>query len=154
MVEEHLYWVLVYQRWQDDRGWSIYQPFVMDLIAALGFPRFLCRLVSLESRRIMRAELRGQGMGRHTADEVTTMGLRIIDSLGQLFRAPFFLGDRVCSLDATVYAFLQSIAGAPFEGPLKDHLCQVRKLRAYCDHMGALYFGAQVKTPLNRVSNG
>lgn len=142
MVEEHLYWILVYQRWQDDRGWRIYQPFVMDLIAALGFPRFLCRLVSLESRRIMRAELHGQGMGRHNADDVASAGVRIIDSLEQLFRGSFFMGERLCSLDATVYSFLESILGAPFESPLKERLCQTRRLRAYCEQMRARYFAA------------
>jgi hypothetical protein len=103
--------------------------------------RAIVRVIRLQ----MLKALNGQGMGRHTPDEVEEIGKRIVDSVGQLCEGPFFFGDQPSSLDATVYAFLQSVISAPFEGPLKEHLCSNQKLRRYCEHVAdACAVGASV----------
>lgn len=61
--------------------------------------------------------------------------MRLFESLAELCEGPFFFGARPSSLDATVHAFLQSFAGVPFEGALKDFVCTNEKLRSYCEHV-------------------
>jgi glutathione S-transferase len=63
------------------------------------------------------------------------IGMRLLETLAELCEGPFFFGARPSTLDATVYAFLQSLAGVPFEGPLKDYVCTNEKLRGYREHV-------------------
>jgi glutathione S-transferase len=135
MLEEQLYFVVAYQRWQEDRGWEVYKPTFRELGAQLGIPAFLFGIVLPQVRRQTVASLRGQGMGRHTPDEVTAIGKRILTSISTLCVGPYFFGKQPCTLDATVYAFVQSILGAPFEGPLKEQLRADEKLVRYCEHV-------------------
>jgi glutathione S-transferase len=79
--------------------------------------------------------LDSQGLGRHKPDEVVAIGTRLFAALAELCEGPFFFGTRPSTLDATVYAFLQSFAGVPFEGPLKDYVCTNEKLRSYREHV-------------------
>ena len=63
------------------------------------------------------------------------MGKRILESVSELCDGPFFFGEQPSTLDATVYAFVASIAGAPFEGPLKEYVRSDPKLSRYCAHV-------------------
>jgi glutathione S-transferase len=135
MLEEQLYFVIVYLRWRDADAWKIYQPVFFDLIAKLCVPTAVRRLVVPQIRNQMLAALRGQGMGRHTPEEFTDLGKRTIDAVSTLCIGPFFFGAKPSTLDATVYAFIESIRSAPFEGPLVEHLRADQKLRDYCEHM-------------------
>src|SRR5262245_21254677 len=45
LFEEHLYFVAVYQRWQEDRGWALYKPVFVELAGQLGVPRPLHALL-------------------------------------------------------------------------------------------------------------
>lgn len=140
MVEEQLYFVVVYERWKPDSAWATYRPVFVNLAGQLGVPGLLRRFVANQARREMLAQLRGQGIGRHTPEENLAIGKRVLDALDELLQGPFFFGERPSTLDATVFAFLYSIAGAPFEGPLKQHMLEKAKLVAYCDALQARYF--------------
>lgn len=142
MLEEQLYFVVVYERWKPDASWAQYQPLFVDLVGQLGVPRPLRRLVSNQARKQMLAALHGQGIGRHSAEENARIGQRVFDSVAELMQGPFFFGEVPSTLDATVFAFLQSIAAAPFEGALKRHLLGNAKLMTYCEQMQNRYFAA------------
>jgi glutathione S-transferase len=76
-----------------------------------------------------------QGLGRHTPAEVEAIALRLLESLAELCDGPYFFGAHPSTLDATVYAFLQSFAGAPFGGPIKEYICTSHKLCSYLEHV-------------------
>jgi glutathione S-transferase len=135
MVEEHLDFVVLYQRWQLDSNWAIYKTKFIELAVLYGAPRLIARFVVQPIRRQVLRVLDNQGLGRHAPDEVETIALRLFETLAELCEGPFFLGPRPTTLDATVYAFLQSFAGVPFEGPIKDYVRTNEKLRSYCEHM-------------------
>lgn len=140
MLEEQLYFVIVYQRWKDDEAWARYRPLFVELGSHLGVPRPLRGFISDRIRKQFLATLYGQGMGRHTPDEVVTIGKRIIDSVATLLVGPYYFGDHPSSLDATVYAFIGGILDVPFDGPLKDHLASKGQLVAHCRHIAARHF--------------
>jgi hypothetical protein len=138
MLEEQLYFVVIYERWKPDAAWAIYQPLFMEIGGHLGVPGFLRRFVSSQIRKQTLRALHGQGTGRHTPEEVIGIGKRLIDATAELCEGPFYFGDKPSTLDATVYAFCESIVQAPFEGPLKEHTAA--KLGHYLDHVRARYY--------------
>ena len=87
--------------------------------------------------------LHGQGMGRHTPDEINHIGTSLIASISDFMGddgGPFFLGAQPSSFDATVYAFLTSLMDAPFSSRVKDEANARRNLRAYVDRIKAEYW--------------
>ena len=69
MLDEHLYWVAVYSRWFDEPGWSVIRQ---SFFAGVWRPiRPLA--VALARRRVAGA-LRAQGTGRHSREEIYTLG--------------------------------------------------------------------------------
>jgi glutathione S-transferase len=137
MLEEQLYFVVLHQRWKQDHNWALYKPVFVELAGKLGVPSFLRNLVVGQIRKQMVASLHGQGIGRHTPDEAIALGIAILDSVSELCEGPFFFGDQPSTIDATVYAFVASIAQAPFEGPLKERALRDAKLSRYCAHVKA-----------------
>ena len=135
MVEEHLDFVVLYQRWQLDENWPLYRLKFIELATLYGTPRFIASLVMPSLRGKVLRILDCQGMGRHQPDEVVAIALRLFETLAELCEGPFFFGARPSTLDATVYAFLQSFAGVPFEGPVKDFVCTNATLRSYREHV-------------------
>jgi len=140
MLEEHLYFIGLYLRWHQDSGWRVYLPTFLDLFGQFGIPRPMRPLLAFRARRSVKQALHGQGTSRHQLEEIEATGKRILDALGELCEGPFFFGERPSSVDATAFAFVQSIVGAPFEGPLKEHARKHPKLRAYYEHVRSLYF--------------
>ncbi|MBI3924702.1 MAG: glutathione S-transferase family protein [Armatimonadetes bacterium] len=136
MVEEDLYWVLVYERWLRPEGWERLKPTVfahLPGLLQLILPPFL--------RARLRGALYAQGTGRHTPQEVTAIGKGDVDALAWLLGdKAFFLGEEPASIDASVYAFLGSLLWAPIPSRIKDHLQTQENLVRYCERMKERYY--------------
>jgi len=127
LVEESLYWVILYSRWNDPEGWNA----ILRDFAPL-FPLKSGRLVLRLIRRELLAQARKQGSGRHSREEIYSIGTENIDSLAYyLGDKPFFTGAYVVSYDAGFHAFLQTILRAPYRTPLRDALARHANLIAY-----------------------
>jgi glutathione S-transferase len=136
LIEEDLYWALVHSRWVLDAGWKKTRA---AFFGALPVP--LRWLLPPLARRGLRAELRGHGMGRHSADEIFAIGRRDVDALADfLADKPFMLGERPRSLDASAHAFLANLLWAPVDSPLQRHARARPALEAYCQRMKARYY--------------
>jgi glutathione S-transferase len=134
--EESLYWAAVYSRWIDDTGFAKVSA---TAFSRLRFP--MRQIVPAFARRAVRQELHGQGMGRHSRDEIYTIGCRDISALAELLgEQAFFLGAEPTSIDATGYAFLANLLWAPIDSPLRAHAATLPSLEAYCQRMKARYF--------------
>ncbi|MFN2101194.1 glutathione S-transferase family protein [Altererythrobacter sp. MF3-039] len=115
MVEENLYWAMVYDRWRRDENWPILKSSVLGDIAAP-----MRALLAPFARRSVRKQLEGHGMGLHTPDEITSIANKDIDALGGLLgENDWFFGDKPGLTDATVYSVLANIAFVPFSSPMK-----------------------------------
>ena len=138
MVEESLCFSLLFFRWTDDETYLRATD-----VALAGMPVLLRGVARpLIRRRILR-DLWGQGVLRHARSEVLELAASDLDALAvQLGERPFMLGDRPCSLDATVGAFLAVLLLPPLENELKLHAQSLPALVRYCERMRELCFAA------------
>jgi glutathione S-transferase len=143
MLEEQLYFVILYQRWQEDRGWATYAPVLSEIMGTAGVPGPLRRVASYVIRKQVLKTVYAQGTGRHTGAEVDAIGSRIVTSVSDYMgENSFFLGESPRTIDATVYPFLSGIMDTPFVSATKAHAESLPHLRAYVDRMKAKYWAA------------
>ncbi|ANK81099.1 MAG: hypothetical protein TEF_10055 [Rhizobiales bacterium NRL2] len=137
MVEERLYWVIVYSRWMDD---DAFRRIRKSFFA--GLPPVIRSIVPVVARRQVRGYLHGQGLGRHSRAEVMEFGARDVAALAsQLGGRDFMMGERPTSLDATAWAHLQNIAVPEHESsPLRQAVRENERLMAYVERGRALWF--------------
>jgi glutathione S-transferase len=136
MMEEHLYWCAIYDRWIVDEHWAVTKR---DFFA--GLPPVLFQLVTTLARRGQRRQLHGHGMGRHSREEIYALGRADIAALSDwLGDKPFFMGAQPTSLDATAYAFLANLLWVPLDTPLTRAARERQNLVGYCDRVKTRYF--------------
>jgi glutathione S-transferase len=113
--EESLYFVFLYSRWMDERGWT-----AMHRALFGGLPPGLRELIPRLARRGVRRSLHAQGYGRHTREEIYAMGAADLAAIAtRLGSRGFALADGPTSFDAVLYGFLANILRPPVETPLK-----------------------------------
>jgi len=136
LLEEHLYWSVLYSRWMDDAYFSMTAEVFLGGLAPELRTQF-----EPAARKAMGDQLYGHGMGRHSAPEVYAHGQADLDALSVfLAEKPFFLGAQPTALDATAYAFLANLVLAPLETPLKRHAMTLANLPSYCARMKQRYY--------------
>jgi glutathione S-transferase len=136
LLEENLYWALLYSRWIEPQGWAATKE---AFFGKLPLP--LRWLIPPLARRGMRQQLHGHGMGRHSAQEIQAIAARDITALADfLADKPYFMGDEPCALDASAYAFLANIVWVPLDSTLQQHALQYPRLEVYCRRMRSRYY--------------
>lgn len=142
MLEEHFYFITLYLRWQDDRGWAVMSPEVQAIVEGLGVPSFLRPTLANYIRKDVTKKLHAQGTGRQALAEVDAAGARIVDACAdQLGDRPFLLGDAPTSFDATAYAFLVGQLRVPIDTAVRARALSHKNLVDYCDRITAKHFG-------------
>jgi len=143
MLEEHLYYVMVYERWQIDANWERLFPTLRQIIAGSGVPGPMAGLVSAMARKQMVKSLFVQGTGRHTPAEVGLIGERLVGALSeQIGEGPFFFGAEPATIDATAYAFAVGLLETPFVGPVRDAAARKENLKAYVSRIKQRYWAS------------
>jgi glutathione S-transferase len=136
LLEEHLYWAVLHDRWIASPGWEMTRP---AFFGSMPWP--LRVIVPRVARRGIRAELRGHGMGRHTPEQIHALGVADVDALAALLgEQAYFLGAHATSVDAIATAFLANILMVPLETPIKAAAAGHSNLVAYCHRMMQQYF--------------
>ncbi len=135
MLEEATYFVGIYFRWHSDDGFRVLAPEFKKILP--GPLRLLMPMI----RRGVKKKLRGQGTGRHTADEVAAMGAADLDAVAELLGDQDFLfGEKPHTVDASVFAFVETLAGFPLDSPLQRHLHSHPNLVAFRDRVRARWW--------------
>lgn len=128
MLEEHFYWVLVYMRWIEESGWKITKEVYFS-----SLNRFKRRFYPIYLRPIWIKKFKHQHLATLTKEEIYKEGIKDVSSLvAMLEKRPYFLGDNLRSIDATVYAFLVTLIYFPIENSIKDFALSSDKLVSYC----------------------
>lgn len=136
MMEEHLYFIILYFRWVIDKNFDI-------------GPRFFFMQIPEESRETIIGQIRSdvknriflQGLGRHTHDEMNKLAKLDIDSVSNILGDKLFiLGDEPCGYDASIHACLWAAACPLFEIELGEYVRNNPKLLAYLKRMNELYY--------------
>lgn len=136
LLEENLYWCMLYARWGVEENWRITRAAYFGFIPSIVRP-----LIAGMIRKQTLKALHGHGMGRHTQEEIYHIGKTDISALSNfLADKPFFMGTQPSSLDASAYASLANLLWAPTRSPLAAHAESLPNLVAYCARMKARYW--------------
>ena len=110
-LEEGTYFVGLYARWKTDDGYRLMRTEFKKMV-----PGFVLPII----RRAQIKKGHAQGTGRHTFDEAMAMGCADLAALSELLGdKPFLFGDTPRVIDATAFAFLETVLGFPLATPLK-----------------------------------
>lgn len=114
MVEEHVYFAIVADRWGEDDNWEhVRRAFFSDI------PAIIRGFVTRQIRKQALAQLNGQGMGRHSAEErfdrVRRDMIAIREILGD---KPFLFGENPTGADYSVVPMLRASIVTPVTKPL------------------------------------
>jgi glutathione S-transferase len=136
LAEDHLYWAIVYTRWLDDANFANGPAHFFDSAPAPMRP-FIAAMV----RRMVRRNLHGQGMGRHSDAEIVQLATRSIEAIAhQLGSKPFFMGAEPSGIDATIFAFAAGTLCPHFETPIRLAAERHDNLRRYVGRMAARFY--------------
>lgn len=136
LVENHLYFALLYARWIEDDGFAILRK---AYFGGMDWP--MRAVVPVLARRGVQKTAWYEGTGRLGSEEVVAGAVEDLDALaGLLGDRPFFLGEQARSVDATIWGLLANIHYGPFPGPLLDALRARPTLVAYCERVREAYW--------------
>jgi glutathione S-transferase len=136
LIDENLYWCIVYSRWIDEKNWPITRAAYFG-----NLPPILNQLLPPLIRKSTVKNLLGHGMGKHSATEVYEIGCRDIQALSDfLGDREFFIGDRPTILDATAYASIANLIKIPMESPLKTKTEGLANLVSFSERMTAKFY--------------
>lgn len=143
LLEDNLYFAALQARWIRPAGFAVVERALFGRM-----PRPIRGVVAGMARRSVRRALHGQGMGRHSADEIDRLADRGFQAVATLLGdKPFLLGDAPAGVDATLAAFTAAAASDAFPGPLRDAVLGRPNLMAHRDRVWARFGPA---TPAQR----
>ncbi|MBX9925619.1 MAG: glutathione S-transferase family protein [Hyphomicrobiaceae bacterium] len=136
LCEDNLYYANGYFRWlvpeNFERGPA---TFFNDA------PAVIRPIIKFAVQRSVKSAIHKQGTGRHSADEITRLATRGIDSIAaKLGDKPWLMGDQPCGADASVHAAITSILCPKFDTPIRTAAERHPNLVAYRDRGLARWF--------------
>jgi glutathione S-transferase len=136
LLEDRANWYVVTARWMDDANFNKGPRMFFNQAPALIRPLIVSKI-----RRDVRRNLHGQGMGRHSTEELAQLASLDFKAISDILgKQKYLLGDSPCGADATVYAFVSAVLCPLFEHPVRDAAAQFDNLQAYSDCMKAEFF--------------
>lgn len=131
MLEDHLYFAMVWFRWLEPANFAKGPAHFADT-APEGQREQLRR--DLQARK--QAELHAQGLGRHEPEGIAELGTRSIDALATLLDdKPWLMGDAPSGVDATAFGMLACVLTPFFDTPLRRAAEAHANLAAYVARM-------------------
>lgn len=136
MLEDHLYWSLLHERWLIDSNW---EKLKADYF---GHIPFLIRgLITKIIRKSNRKSALGHGMSRHSDKQVLDFGKKSIAALSAFLNdKDFILGEKVSSYDTTTYAFVSNLLHSELGPNLSEEVRNYNNLVDYDLRMYKLVF--------------
>lgn len=136
LIEENLYWAMVYDRWRRDENWPILKSSVLGDI-----PGPVRAVLAPYARHAVKKQLEGHGMGLHSEEEVNQVARKDLDALAALLGdGPWFFGDTPSMTDATVYSLLANIAFVEFASPMKAVIAGHSNLAQWLETFGERFY--------------
>lgn len=133
MVEEHLYFAIVADRWGEDDNWQhVRAAFFSDI------PWLMRGLVTRIVRKQAMQQLHGQGIGRHSREERFDRVRRDIVTIKAILGdTPCLFGDTPSAADYSVVPMLRAALVTPVQKPLGQFISNDPVLMAYVDRVMA-----------------
>ncbi|PCH85575.1 MAG: glutathione S-transferase [Piscirickettsiaceae bacterium] len=137
LLEEHLYWVGMYTRWQyTNENWHVNKKAIFGVM-----PPIVRDVAATVYRRLIKKQIYGHGMARHSEEEIFHLGCLDLDALSNILaNKPYFMGNRPTSIDASAFGMLVNTLFNPIKSPVKDYGQEKKNLNEYCHRMMQQYF--------------
>lgn len=137
LLEDHLFWITMYTRWQyTEKNWRTNKAAIFGV-----FPPLIRDVVANVYRVFVRRQIHGHGLGRHSSEEVFQFGRADLDALSDfLGDKPYFMGDKPTLLDASAFGVLVNTLACPIESPVKAHALSKQNLVSFCQRIMSEYF--------------
>ncbi|CAN7582231.1 glutathione S-transferase family protein [Phenylobacterium sp. LjRoot164] len=133
MVENHLGWTLINVRWLIPEN---YAKGPAQFFQAM--PPAMQEDMRRDIQARMTESLRAVGIGRHSDEEILSLGVRSLAALSALLGdKPFLMGARPTGVDAIAFGMLAGLMIPFFEAPLRDRAMSFCNLARYVDRMMA-----------------
>lgn len=142
LLEEHLFWVALYSRWQyTEENWQVNKQAIFGTL-----PPIIRDIAASYTRRKIQHQIHGHGTGRHKPEEIFALGKQDLDALSSaLGGKTYFLGDQPTSLDTSAFGLLINIIDCPIESPLKEHGLTKQNLVHYVERIKQQYFESDLR---------
>jgi glutathione S-transferase len=127
MMEEHVYFAILADRWGEDDNWAyVRDAFFSDI------PKPIRGIVTHFIRKQAIAQLNGQGLGRFTPEERFDRVRRDIIAVRDLLAdKPFLFGDTPKAADFSIVPMLRASIVTPVEKPLSRFIKNTPNLMDY-----------------------
>jgi glutathione S-transferase len=136
MLEDHLYFAMVWFRWIDPENFAKGPAHFADGAPEAGRAQLR---QDMQARKAV--ELHAQGMGRHAPARIAVLGERSIDALAQLLGdKPWLMGETHSGVDAAAFGILACVATPFFDTPLRRAVEAHPNLIAYVARMMQRYY--------------
>lgn len=136
LLEDHLYFAMVWFRWIDPENFAKGPAHFADGAPEAGRAQLR---QDMQARKAV--ELHAQGMGRHTPARIDVLGERSIDALAQLLGdKPWLMGETHSGVDAAAFGMLACVATPFFDTPLRRAVEAHPNLIAYVARMMRRYY--------------
>ena len=131
MMEDHLYWAMVHDRWMIDANFVRGPARFFDAAPEAARPAIMA-----QARAHVREALHGQGLGRHSGEEVAALAARSLGAVSVLIGdKPYLMGRRPCGADAFIFGVLAGILWPDFDSPVREAALGYPNLVRYCDRV-------------------
>lgn len=138
MLENQLYFALVYFRWLVPENFAKGPAHFFDRA-----PEAIRAQVKRDVLASVSVKVLASGITRHAPDDIVWLGERSLSALSVLLGdKPYLFGDCVSGVDATAFGMLAGLMTPFFESPLRRRAESYGNLVAYVDRMMAGYFPA------------
>ncbi len=127
MLEQHLYWVLVYSRWVPEQSWEKLEA---AFFSGLKWP--LRPIIAKQSRKLAKKNMYSQGIGRFDFKQVLAMGREDLSALNtHLSINTYICGEQFSHFDFFVYAIIKNIDNSEMNTELSLLIKPFTHLRDY-----------------------
>jgi glutathione S-transferase len=138
LLEDHLYFAMVWFRWIDPDNFAKGPARFADSVPE---PQRAQRREQMQAGK--RAELHAQGIGRHSPQGIAELGVRSIDAVAALLgQQPYVMGASPSGVDATALGMLACVLTPFFDTPLQRAASAHANLVAYVARMMQRYYPA------------
>lgn len=136
MVEEHVYFAIVADRWGEDDNWAhVREVFFAEI------PKLFRGLVSGMVRKQALAQLNGQGMGRHSPEERFDRVRRDLIAIREILAdKPFLFGEKATAADFSAVPMMRAALVTPVEKATGRFIRQDKMMMAYIERFMAGYY--------------
>ena len=139
MVEEHLYWTSVYNRFVDPIG----KPFMMQAMFD-GVPSEQAEEIFAVLQANVIKQMQGHGIGRHSLDEIYRLGFADLDAISDyLGHKSYLFGDEITSADGAIVPVIASLIQTPIDTEIARYARAKANLAAYVERFDHAVFGEE-----------